>query len=140
MEINDVLIGISIKLDATFGSDYTVYVEDVPQEFKTPAFFIALLDPSMEQLRGERYKLTLPFDIHYFGSGNMEAHSTLSKLMKDMEYITLVNTDTLRGTNMNGQIVDGVLHFFVNYNVILVEELVQDFMDSLEQFSNTPKG
>lgn len=140
MEINDVLIGISIKLDAAFGSDYTVYVEDVQQEFKTPAFFIALLDPSMEQLRSERYKLTLPFDIHYFGSGNMEAHSTLSKLMKDMEYITLVNTDILRGTSMNGQIVDGVLHFFVNYNVILVAERVQDFMDSLEQFSNTPKG
>lgn len=116
MEINDVMTAISIKLNETFGDEYEIYTESIEQGFKEPAFFIRLLKPEFDQVVGNRYHETLPFDIHYFGSGYMDAYSTASKLKSEMEYIKLLNGDLLRGTKMKGEVVDGVLHFFVNYN------------------------
>ncbi|MFJ8064904.1 DUF6838 family protein [Psychrobacillus sp. NPDC096426] len=116
MEINDVITAISIKLYETFGEAYEIYTESIEQGFQEPAFFIALLNPDINQIVGNRYHETLPFDIHYFGRGNMDAYSTLDKLMNEMEYIKLLNRDLLRGTKMKGEVVDGVLHFFVHYN------------------------
>lgn len=44
-----------------------------------------------------------------------------SILLEALEYITLVNGDLLRGTNMHFENVDDVLHFFANYNVHLIQ-------------------
>ncbi|WP_144511600.1 DUF6838 family protein [Bacillus sp. FJAT-22090] len=130
MEINDVITAISIKLYETFGESYEIYTESIEQGFKEPAFFIALLNPSFAQVVGSRYHETLPFDIHYFGRGNMDTYSTADKLMAEMEYIKLLNGDLLRGTKMKGEVVDGVLHFFVNYNFHVYK--VKDPLDKME--------
>ncbi|MFJ7971319.1 DUF6838 family protein [Psychrobacillus sp. NPDC096389] len=116
MEIKDVITAISIKLYETFGEAYEIYTESIEQGFQEPAFFISLLNPDKNQVIGNRYHKTLPFDIHYFGRGNMDAYGTLDKLMDEMEYIKLLNGSLLRGTKMKGEVVDGVLHFFVHYN------------------------
>ena len=116
MEINDVVTAISIKLNETFGDAYEIHTESIKHCFQKPAFFILLLQPEFDQVVGNRYHETLPFDIHYFGPGYMDAYSTANKLMSEMEYIKLINGDLLRGTKMKGEVIDGVLHFFVNYN------------------------
>lgn len=130
MEINDVVTAISIKLYETFGEAYEIYTESIEQGFQEPAFFIALLNPEFNQVIGNRYHETLPFDIHYFGPGYMDAYSKASKLMKEMEYIQLLNGDLLRGTKMKGEVIDGVLHFFVNYNFHVYK--VTDPLDSMD--------
>jgi hypothetical protein len=136
MEINDVVIAISIKLYEAFGDAYEIYTESIEQGFKEPSFFILLLQPEFEQVIGNRYHETLPFDIHYFGPGYMDAYSKANKLMSEMEYIKLLNGDLLRGTKMKGEVIDGVLHFFVNYNFHVYK--VTDPLDKMEdlQLSN----
>lgn len=133
MEINDVVDAISIKLYETFGEGYEIHTESIEQGFKEPAFFILLLQPEFDQVVGNRYHETLPFDIHYFGSGYMDAYSKASNLMKEMEYIKLLNGDSLRGTKMKGEVIDGVLHFFVNYNFHVYK--VTDPLDKMENVS-----
>lgn len=140
MEINDIVKAISIKLHQVFGDSYTIYAEKIPQGFTRPCFFIALLEPEMQQIMGNRYKLTLLFDIHYFGPNNMDSYSTLSKLMTDMEYISTINGDMVRGTKMNGQLVDDVLHFFVHYDLFLMKQELKVFMETIERHSANLKG
>ncbi|MGE7623601.1 phage tail terminator family protein [Viridibacillus sp. NPDC096237] len=122
MQINDVVTAIAIKLHDTFGDNYTIYTESIEQGFQEPAFFIALLEPNLKQAIGNRYHKTIPFDIHYFGKGNMDAHITADKLMCDMEYIQCLNGDLLRGTKMRANLIDDVMHFFVNYNMHVYKE------------------
>lgn len=133
MEINDVVTAISIKLNETFGDAYEIHTESIEQGFQEPAFFILLLQPEFDQVVGNRYHETLPFDIHYFGPDYMDAYSKASKLMKEMEYIQLLNGDLLRGTKMKGEVIDGVLHFFVNYNFNVYK--VTDPLDSMDGIS-----
>lgn len=138
MEINDVITAISRKLYETFGDAYEIHTESIEQGFEEPSFFILLLKPEFDQVVGNRYHETLPFDIHYFGSGYMDAYSTANKLMSEMEYIQLLNGDLLRGTKMKGEVVNGVLHFFVNYNFHVYK--VTNPLDKMEEIvvnSNT---
>ncbi|MEK5070257.1 phage tail terminator family protein [Sporosarcina sp. FSL K6-1508] len=134
MQINDVVDAIAIKLHKTFGDEYTIYTESIEQGFQKPCFFIALLEPDQEQVVGNRYHKTNPFDIHYFGRGNIDAHNTADKLMNEMEYVKCINGDLLCGTKMKASVIDGVLHFFVNYNMHIYK--IQNpipIMEDLEQ-------
>lgn len=133
--LNDIIIAISKKLNLVFGNTYTIYDESVKQDMKEPCFFIMLLSPSQEQVIGKRYFRTQPFDIHYFPSveGNKQEMNDMADSLYDaMEYVTLNDTDILHGTSLNHQIVDGVLHFFVNYNMYVHKvEPVADYMENV---------
>ncbi|WP_334303291.1 phage tail terminator family protein, partial [Clostridioides difficile] len=38
--LNNIIDGISVKLDKSFGEKYTIYSEDVEQGINEPCFFI----------------------------------------------------------------------------------------------------
>lgn len=133
MQINDVVKAIAIKLHQSFGDSYTIYTESIQQGFQEPCFFIALLEPDIKQIIGNRYHKTLPFDIHYFGHSNNDAYNTADKLMTNMEYIKCLNGDLLRGTRMRTNLVDGVMHFFINYNMFVLKET--DPVDGMDDLS-----
>ncbi|WP_334295846.1 phage tail terminator family protein, partial [Clostridioides difficile] len=42
--LNNIIDGISIKLDKSFGESYTIYSEDVEQGINEPCFFIVPLN------------------------------------------------------------------------------------------------
>jgi len=130
MEINEVVSAIAIKLHQTFGDSYTIYTESIQQGFQEPCFFIALLELEFRQIVGNRYHKTLPFDVHFFGKSNLEAHNVADKLLANMEFIQCLNGDLLHGTKMNVNLVDDVLHFFVNYNTIVTKDT--DPVDGME--------
>lgn len=60
-----------------------------------------------------------------------------SDLFEALEHITLINGDLMHGTKMNYEVIDGVLHFFVNYNAI-VKKLVtpEDNMETVKINNN----
>lgn len=128
--LNKIITGISQALDAEFNSEeneeYTIYTEDVEQGLEAPCFFIFSLKPSSKQLVGNRYDRKYPFDIHYFPKDeeniNNEINEVTERLFIALEYIT-VDNDLVRGTNMNVEIVDNVLHFFVDFNMIVRKEI-----------------
>lgn len=133
--VNDLIDGISIKLNQVFGDGKRIYSETVKQGLKEPCFFIAVLNPSQIQVVGNRYFRQHSFDVHYFPAvqdSKNELHEVASLLFDALEYITLINGDLVHGTEMRYETVDGVLHFFVDYNMYVRKTAVPaDNMETL---------
>ena len=141
--VNDLIDAISVKLNQVFGDGVKIYSESVKQGLKEPCFFIAVLNPTQSPIIGVRYFRAHPFDIHYFPSkdgGNQEIQDVASKLFDTLEYITLLNGDLVRGTEMHYEKVDDVLHFFVKYNMFVYKQVEKaDPMETLT-VNNNVKG
>lgn len=141
--LNDIITGIAKALGTTFGSEFRVYKNDVKQGFTEPCFFVATLKPDQKTLLGDRSIWRFPFDIHFFpkdGGTNEELYNVAEYLMFGLRYITLPNGDMLRGTSISYEVVEGVLHFFVNYNMIVNIPKELPTMETLEIDQHTKKG
>ena len=138
--LNKIITGISQAIDSEFNSEdsteYTIYTENVEQGLDEPCFFVFKLNPSSKQFVGNRYNRIYPFDIHYFPKDleniNYEINEVTERLYSALEYIN-VGGNLVRGTSMNDETVDNVLHFFVNFNMIVKKETAPiDTMGSLD--------
>lgn len=116
--INDIIDGISIKLNEIFG-DVEIYSENVKQGLVEPCFFIQHVTTTETPYLGNRKKRVVTFDVHYFGTSKEDMLSKSDEMMDGLEYITLINGDSIRGLNMSSQIVDDVLHFSIDYQMML---------------------
>ena len=132
--INKIIDGISIALDAEFGSDYEIYTENIKQGLKEPCFSIVCLNPRMEQFLGKRYFKQNQFCVHYFPKNNEKNNESLSvieRMFECLEIIT-VDGDQCRGTGMNTEIVDGVVSFIVNYDMFVRKEEIVPAMETCD--------
>lgn len=133
--INDMIDGIAGALNKAFGAECTIYKESIPQGFKEPCFSIVHIRcENVPYLKG-RYLKKNRFDIHYFPTpGNREKtemYDVENKLHFALEYINVLDI-LFRGTKMSSEIVDGVLHFFVNYDRFVgVQEAELPHMETL---------
>ena len=87
--INEIIKGVSMKLNATFGAGYKIYQNDVEQGFKEPCFFIAVLKPDISPLQKNRFMNRNPLDVHYFptsGRNNAELFTMAEDLMECLEF------------------------------------------------------
>lgn len=131
--INDIINGISTKLNQVFGSDYKIYKEEIKQGLKEPCFSIVVLEPSQEAKLPNRYFRSYPFDIHFFPESKTknEMYNVAEKLLIELEYITVLD-NLCRGTKMRYEMVDGVLHFFVNYDLFIKKpKELGEYMETL---------
>lgn len=134
--VNDIKNAISIQLYQVFG--YEIYSKRVEQGLEEPCFFIQVLSPSRKQIIGNRYFLEVSIDVLYFPSvqgDNDELDEVGSSLFNDLEYITMVNGDQLRGTKMSYEKFDGVLHFFVSYGMFV--KRVEEPLDPMDEIIYT---
>lgn len=117
--VNKVVFGITRTLANSF-PEANIYVEEVPQEIQPPAFFVKLIQVEQTQDLGPRHWRYHPFDIHYFSpnKSNVEMQEVAEQLYDLLRWIE-IEGKTYKGTNLNHQIVDRVLHFFVDYNFIV---------------------
>lgn len=130
--VNLVRDSIISALDQHF-PEVKIYGEEIKQGFKEPCFFVKLFPVSQDQLLGRRYQRSHSFDIHYFAESNEELHDMAEQLYDKMELISLGGS-FIRSTGMRHEIVDGVLHFFVDYNFHLQRSVDPDpLMQSMEQ-------
>lgn len=140
--LNDIITGIAKALGTAFGSEYRVYKNDVKQGLTEPCFFIAALKPEQTPLLGERAIWRSPFDVHFFPKApgtNEELYNAAQRLMYCLRYITLPNGDLLRGRSISYEAVDGVLHFFVSYNMIVDIPKELPIMETLDIDANPKK-
>ncbi len=116
--INSIMEAVSVALNAEFGDGYEIHIEEVNQDMNGHSFFIQCLNPTNELFRGRKYFRRNQFCVQYFplseDDRNRECCSVLERLNVCLEYITVGGL--MRGTQMNGRVVDGVLNFFVNYD------------------------
>ena len=120
--INKIIDGISIALNAEFGDNYKIHTESVKQGLKEPCFFIVCLNPTNNQFMGNRYFRQNQFDIHYHPKSTdekqQECMDVEERLFDCLELIR-IDDGLQKGTQMHGEMVDGVLHFFVNYDMFV---------------------
>ena len=132
--INNLIDAISIKLNSVFGNGKKIYSESIKQKMIEPCFFIKVLNPGQSKLLGRRYSRTHPFDIHYFPAAegnNNELQGMASDLYEALEYVTLISGSLVHGTEMKHEVVDGVLHFFVHFNMMVILPTTYDDMKTL---------
>lgn len=132
--VNKIIDGVSVKLNEAFGDTCEIYSEEVKQDFKVPCFFILPLNPSQRQMIGSRYYRNNPFDIHYFPKSkeekNAEIYSVAETLCEALEYIN-IDGNFVRGNRMRYEKVEGVLHFFVEYNKHVIRQIEKIPMEEL---------
>lgn len=136
--VNHIRESIVVALDKHFPSA-KIYGEEIQQGFQEPCFFIKILNPAQRQIMGSRYFREHPFDIHYFPSkegDNEEMNDVANQLFRILEYIVF-DGDSVRGTDVHYEIIDRVLHFFVDYNLYLVKTEQKEYMENLELHSTT---
>ncbi len=156
--INIIIDAISITLHDEFNTDdknhYKIYTEEVLQGLKTPCFFINALNPKEDLFRDNKYKQINQFCIQYIPNDSCtekkhECNEVRDKLFNLLEYITICELDSkentvkslIRGKEMHGEYSDGVLNFFVNYDIFVKKEKIKaENMDSCDYNSEIMEG
>ena len=120
--INSIIESISITLNAEFGDKYKIHREEKRQGLKEPCFFIQCLNPTEELFFWKRYFRQNQFCIQYFPEykmhGKQECYAVGERLFSCLEYLD-VGGDLVMGTKRKYEVVDGILHFFVNYDLFV---------------------
>jgi hypothetical protein len=114
---NDILKGITRELDREFG--YPVYTDDVEQGLDVPCFLVTDLTSTDEHIVMNRHKRSYHFMIQYFPESQdyrTECADAADRLFECLEYITAAGYPT-RGSDMSGNVTDGVLNFEATYEM-----------------------
>lgn len=135
--INEMIEAISAALNGKFGDEYEIHMEELEQGLEKHCFFIFCVNHASERLQGERYSWTNQFCIQYFPKGRekqCECNGVAERMLKCLKYVTVEGDDRpIAGIKMNYEVVDGVLNFFVNYNLFTTEyQKKDDEMDKVE--------
>ncbi len=144
--INKIIDGICEKLNESFGDGYEIYTELKNQGLKEPCFSVMCVNPISNQVIGNRYFRNNLFSILYFPASKepkAETNAVLESLYLALETVTIKETlpddivkeSLVRGTNMRGELVDGVLNFLVNFNMFVYKVEDADLMEEVIQQS-----
>lgn len=135
MRTNDIIDGVSIKLVKLFGEGYTIYTNNIEQGPKFPCFFIKTLPSNKKKLIGNRYKNEFNLVINLMlEKENQEEFNSISDKLYELEYITLLNKDLLKGYDMKTEVSDGVLKFFITYKFFTYKEITKS--NDMEEIIN----
>ena len=141
--LNGILEGIVVQLKAVFEDRCEIYQNNDGQELKKPCFFIAALQPELSPLLGLRVLKRNPFDIHYYlamPGDSTEMLDAAERLMLGLEFIKIPSGELLHGTSMRYEMIEGILHFFICYNMIIKRKKELPLMETLQTDVNPKKG
>lgn len=131
--IKSITEAVCIALNAEFGDGYTIYTEPVEQGLKEPCFFVFCIRSAGRRFPGRRYFQENLFCVQYLPADRdretEECGTVAERLFSCLGCINAGNP--VRGTKMNYEIVDGVLHFFADYDLFVREEAVAEAMEGL---------
>lgn len=135
MKTNDIIDGVSIKLNELFGDKYNIYTNNVKQGLEMPCFFIKTLPSNKKKLIGNRYENEINLVIYsMLEEEKQEEFNDISDKLYELEYITLLNRDMLKGYDMKTEISDGVLLFFITYKFFTYKETTK--ANDMEEISS----
>lgn len=119
--------------------------EDLQQNLPLPCFYVCVLNTSKKELLNDRFMLNVPLDIHYFASEKNKKSEInkismeLIKTLKILDLYKLNDSDvlekvgSLKSFNISTEIVDNVLHFFIEFKPILnILKVDDDKMDKID--------
>lgn len=127
MLVGDIIkSALAKRLKALF-PECTVYKEKVEQGLKYPSFFILQLNTTKDRDLRPFGWLNFQMNIRYrpnkdYNSKRSELDEIGMDLLDGLEHIEVDGTP-LRAGDMNYQIVDGVLQFFINFRMRIKQKL-----------------
>lgn len=129
---NIILDGITLALRSEYP---TCKIEShaIEQGLRPPAFIVILVSAGQIARVGQRWRRTPRFDVMYFPKeGREECYAVADDLCQILEVITLPTGDSLRGTDIDFEVIDDVLHFFVSYNHFVYRKTGEETMRILK--------
>ena len=129
---NIILDGITLALRSAYPT-HRIESRTIEQGLRPPAFIALLVSAGQIARAGKRWRRTPRFDVMYFPKeGREECYAVADELCQTLEVITLPTGDALRGTNMDFEVIDNVLHFFISYNHFVYRKTEEEAMGSLK--------
>lgn len=120
--ISEIKQAIADKLEELYPG-YTLYDEDIPQNFKKPSFLVTLVEQSYGKRLDNKFNGNVTLDVAYFSDkGKNEIKSDCQAVMVNLlRAFDLL--DTFRARNLQANITDNVLHitFDVSYSELKIE-------------------
>lgn len=124
--INSIIDAVCVRLDGAFGDGYRIYTEHVEQGLQEPCFFVSCINPRNKPMVGNRYLRSNLFCIQFIPTDEEPKAQCNAVLERLYDALGLIDVEGLvMGTGMHGEIVGGVLSFFVNYD-FFVRKAVQE--------------
>lgn len=127
-----ILDGITLALRNEW-PESQIFDDEIQQGLKPGAFNVILVDSMQKQIVGPRYKRTPLFDVLYYPKkGREECYAVADTLSLLLNVISIPAGDLVRGTDLDFEVIDGVLHFYVRYPHFVRSDTSGDAMESLE--------
>lgn len=127
-----ILDGITLALRTEFPKQQ-VFDDEIRQGLHPGAFNVVLVNASQQQIVGERYRRILLFDVLYYPRcGREDCLKIADRLSLLLNVISLPDGDLIRGSGMEFEIIDGVLHFYVRYTHYILRTADEETMNDLK--------
>ena len=126
--VNEIVLGIAAKVKAIYKDkgDYPIYTNNEEQGLEKPCFFIKVIDGNESReigLENKFYKDLLNIVIiGYTLDGNTEILNDMIDNLYELEYIELSDKSLIRAIKLHQKVEDGVLHFFIDYNLSIKKD------------------
>lgn len=116
--------------------EYTIYDEDVPQNFKKQSFLISLTDQDYNKRISGKFKSLISFDVAYFSNKRV---TEIKTDCLDTQINLFRNFDTIgsyRVLNKQATVTDNVLHFTFDINYSEIKQEVKIPMQTQQTNTN----
>lgn len=141
--IESIIEAIAVALNVEFGDGLKIYTEEKRQGLEEPCFFISCINPAHNLFMGRRYFRENMFVVQYFPKDELnprrECNEVADRLYLCLEWLT-VTGDLVMGSKMHYEVADGVLQFFVNYNLFVIKTKTDTMMEDLTLTQLEKKG
>ena len=132
----NVTMEIKTALRTQYPEDqYDVYTESIEQGFEEPCFAIHQLTADITPYPNYRTEIVQHFDVRFFPPETRPREQC--RAVAETLTFLLRQLSSLRGTNLNWEITDDVLHFFVSYRQFVREIPEEYLMEILQQNTRT---
>lgn len=133
--INDVYKGISAECK-TANPAAKVYRDNIPQNFKTPAFYAELLKFSPSRSLNSKQRISSQFDLQYFPDGEPTEYKTKCiQMQEELSRRFHVLEGSFYVKDRSFKVTDDVLHF--QFTVDYTEALITEKTPMQELETNT---
>jgi len=120
----DIIKAVCAVIYGLFGDGYKIYTEAVAQDADAPCFFVLCTTPSINRRLGDEYFQKTPVIVQYLPQNDEEYRTectdVFEKLSLNLDMIPLEDS-YIHGLDLHGEIIDGVLNFYVRYDTPIVK-------------------
>jgi hypothetical protein len=122
--ISEIKQAIKNKLLEIYPTGYTIYDEEIPEDYIKPSLFLTLVNQNYSRRMNNKYTSLLSFDLTYYSNSSELRMDCLRVQLDLLRTFDLVGA--YRILNKNAKITDNVLHFTfdIRYSEIIKDEIV----------------